>query len=303
MTPSPPASSAAEGAPPGGGVSPLVTAAELAALLGSAAPVHVLDVRWSLDRPGLGPADFAAAHVPGAVFVDLATELAEPGRPAHEGRHPLPSAERLQRATARWGLRAGDPIVVMDDSGGLAAARAWWLLRHAGVGAVRLLDGGLAAWRAAGGALETGPGGPDQASAGIPIAFGAMPVLDADSAAGLARTGVLVDARAAERYRGETEPIDPVAGHVPGAVSAPTVGNLGADGRFLDPAALRARFAGLGAEPDGPAVGVYCGSGVTAAHEVLALEVAGVAAALYPGSWSAWSNTPGRPVATGADPG
>jgi thiosulfate/3-mercaptopyruvate sulfurtransferase len=195
----------------------------------------------------------------------------------------------------------GDPVVVYDDGPGTAAARAWWLLRWAGVAEVRLLDGGLAAWRRAGGPVEGGDVVPEPGD--VTLSGGHLPVLDADAAAALPGTGgVLLDARAGERYRGETEPVDPVAGHVPGAVSAPTTGNLAPDGTFLPAAALSERFAQLGVSP-GATVGVYCGSGVTAAHEVAALAAAGIEAALYPGSWSLWSNDPARPVATGPHPG
>ncbi|MBE9939366.1 sulfurtransferase, partial [Cellulosimicrobium cellulans] len=194
--------------------------------------------------------------------------------------------------------------------GGTSAARAWWLLRWAGHDDVRLLDGGLPAWRAAGYPTEEGDVRPEPGD--VVVSPGGMPVLDADGAAGLAASGVLLDARAGERYRGEVEPVDPRAGHVPGAVSAPTTDNLAADGTFLDPDALRARFvalgvaAGTGSTTEGAAgedaasrpVGVYCGSGVTAAHEVAALATLGVDAALYAGSWSQWSNDPDRPVAT-----
>ena len=177
-----------------------------------------------------------------------------------------------------------------DAVGGMSAARAWWLLRWAGVRDVRLLDGGLAAWTAAGFALEAGSVTPEPGD--VVLVRGALPTIDADEAA--AWTGSLLDARAAERYAGEVEPVDPRAGHIPGAVSVPTAGNLGADGSFLPDEELRARFAGV----QGP-VAVYCGSGVTAAHEVAALASIGVEAALYPGSWSQWSNDPARPVETG----
>jgi thiosulfate/3-mercaptopyruvate sulfurtransferase len=189
--------------------------------------------------------------------------------------------------------------VAYDSTGGTSAARAWWLLRWAGVPGVRLLDGGLAAWLSAGGTLETGE---VTAPAGdVVLVPGALATLDTDGAAGLASSGVLFDARAGERYRGEVEPVDPRAGHIAGAVSAPTSENLDADGRFLGAQALRDRFAALGV-PGAPRVGVYCGSGVTAAHEVAALASIGVEAALYPGSWSQWSADPDRAVTTGPDP-
>lgn len=270
----------------------LVSAEEL--LAAGERPV-LLDVRWALgdDR---GAEKYQAGHLPGAVYVDLEAELADPPDPAL-GRHPLPSVQRLQAAARRWGITAGRPVVAYDDAGGLAAARAWWLLRWAGLSDVRLLDGGLAAWVRAGGDLEFGNVVPSPGD--IVLTGGALPVVEADGAAALpGRGGVLLDARAAERYRGEVEPVDPRAGHVPGATSAPTTANLDADGRFLPAEDLAARFAALGVRPGGD-VAVYCGSGVTAAHEVAALAVAGVDAALWPGSWSQWSSDPARPVATG----
>jgi thiosulfate/3-mercaptopyruvate sulfurtransferase len=272
----------------------LVSAAEL--LAARRRPV-LLDVRWALgdDR---GREKYLAGHLPGAVYVDLETELAGPATP-DDGRHPLPSIQRLQSAARRWGIRAGDSVVAYDDSGGLAAARAWWLLRWGGLADVRLLDGGLAAWRRTGGELESGDVVPEPGDVLLP--GGGMPVLSIDEAAERARSGVLLDARAGERYRGEVEPIDPRAGHVPGAVSAPTTENLAPDGTFRPSPELADRFAALGVG-SGAAVGVYCGSGVAAAHEVAALAVAGIEAALWPGSWSQWSADPGRPAATGPNP-
>lgn len=283
---------------------PLVTASELAALLNTAgsggAPVRVLDVRWSLGGPPGRPL-YEAGHIPGAVFVDLGSELARRGEP-REGRHPLPRVDEFQGAARGWGLNAGDAVVVYDDGGGRAAARAWWLLRHMGVPDVRVLDGALTAWSEAGHPLATGAADMANVTPGtITLSAGHEPVLTADDAASLPQTGVLLDARAGERYRGEVEPLDPRAGHIPGAVSAPTAGNLDETGRFLDPAVLRDRYEALGASVDHP-VGVYCGSGITAAHNALALTVAGFRPALFAGSWSAWSNQPERPVATGAKP-
>jgi len=251
----------------------------------------LLDVRWQLGRTD-GREQHRAGHLPGAVFVDLETELAAPGTRS-EGRHPLPSLQALQFAARRWGIRDGSRVVVYDATGGLAAARAWWLLRWGGLADVTILDGGLAAWT---GALDTGEVVPEPGD--VTLTGDAMPVLTADEAAALPGAGgVLLDARAAARYRGEVEPVDPRAGHVPGAVSAPTTGNLDG-GRFRTAAALRERFRALGVVP-GTTVGVYCGSGVTAAHEVAALGEAGIEAALWPGSWSQWSADPARPVATG----
>jgi thiosulfate/3-mercaptopyruvate sulfurtransferase len=274
--------------------SPLISAAELADQVGGPRPPALLDVRWSLSGPsGIEP--YRAGHLPGAVFVDLDTELAGPIG-ASTGRHPLPAIADLQAAARRWGLRTGQPVVTYDDTHGAGAARAWWLLRWAGLDDVRVLDGGLAAWVNAGGALTTGDSDPSPGD--VELDAGHLPTLDADQAARLANRAVLLDARSAERFRGEVEPIDPIAGRIPGAVSAPTTDNLDGDGRLLDEDALRRRFAELGVDPDSE-VGVYCGSGVTAAHEILALATIGVDAALYPGSWSEWITDPSRPVATG----
>ncbi|SHG34946.1 sulfurtransferase [Geodermatophilus nigrescens] len=274
-------------------MSVLVRAADL---LAGPRPV-LLDVRWALGDPH-GRERYRTGHLPGAVFVDLDTELAAPASAA-EGRHPLPALADLQAAARRWGIRSGGAVVAYDATGGLAAARAWWLLRWGGLADVRLLDGGLDAWGAAGGELETGDVVPEPGD--VVLTGGGMPTLTADEAAALpASGGVLLDARAPERYRGEVEPVDPRAGHVPGAVSAPTAANLAPDGTFR--ADLAGRFAALGVRP-GTRVGVYCGSGVTAAHEVAALAEAGIEAALWPGSWSQWSADPSRPAATGPDPG
>jgi thiosulfate/3-mercaptopyruvate sulfurtransferase len=271
----------------------LTTAERLLADPGDAV---LLDVRWALGDPH-GHEHYRAGHLPGAVFVDLDTELAAPASAA-EGRHPLPSVQALQSAARRWGLSTGSRVVVYDATGGLAAARAWWLLRWGGVVDVSILDGGLGAWTAAGGQLDTDEVVP--APGDVTLTGGGMPVLTADEAAALAvGDGVLLDARATARYRGEVEPVDPRAGHVPGAVSAPTTENLDADGRFRTAAVLSERFAALGVQP-GITVGVHCGSGVTAAHEVAALAEVGITAALWPGSWSQWSADPARPVATGA---
>ncbi|WP_166866400.1 sulfurtransferase [Salinibacterium sp. ZJ70] len=271
----------------------LISVDELAAELASSRPPRVLDVRWRLDAPDGRPA-YREGHIPTAVYVDLEGELARHGAPATEGRHPLPSRDELQAAARSWGVNTGDRVVVYDDLAGMSAARAWWLLTDAGLD-VRVLDGALAAWKAAGKLLETGDA--VVAEGNVDLDAGHLPALTIDAAAALPQTGVLLDARAGERYRGETEPIDPRAGHIPGAVSAPTAQNVGADGRFLSAEELRAKYAALGID-DGTAVGVYCGSGVTASHQILALRIAGLDAALFPGSWSAWSNTD-RPAATG----
>jgi thiosulfate/3-mercaptopyruvate sulfurtransferase len=282
-----------------GQADPLTDVGALARALAGPAPPVLLDIRWRLGGPP-GIEAYRAGHLPRAVFVDLDADLA--AEPGAAGRHPLPPAGRFQEAMRRAGVSAGRTVVAYDEADATTAARAWWLLRYFGHRDCQVLDGGFRAWRAAGGQVATGdcaaPGGGD-----FTARPGHMPTLDADGAASLARRGHLLDARARERYRGEREPIDPVAGHIPGAVSAPTTANVGADGRFLPAAGLRARFATLGAAGRDGMVGVYCGSGVTAAHEVLALELAGYRASLYVGSWSNWVADPARPVATGPERG
>ncbi|MFH7339008.1 sulfurtransferase [Streptomyces sp. KHY 26] len=279
----------------------IITAPELAAALAGEAPPVLLDVRWQLSLakaagapPFDGRAEHAAGHIPGAVYVDLDRELA--AAPGAHGRHPLPDLAEFGAAMRRAGVSASRPVVVYDGGQGWAAARAWWMLSWTGHPDVRVLDGGLPSWT---GELSTGVAAP--AEGDFVPAPDAAGLLDADAAAALARTGVLLDARAGERYRGEVEPVDRVGGHIPGAVSAPTTENVGPDGRFLPAAELKDRFKALGVSADVP-VGVYCGSGVSGAHEVLALAVAGIPAALYVGSWSEWSADPSRPVAVGADP-
>ncbi|MEU1124528.1 sulfurtransferase [Streptomyces sp. NPDC005899] len=272
---------------------PIITASAYAREAAGPRPPVLLDVRWQLGGPH-GRADYEAGHIPGAVFVDLDAELAGPA--GSGGRHPLPDPEAFGAVMRRAGVSHDRPVVVYDGGQGWAAARAWWLLRWTGHGDVRVLDGGLAAWTG-----ELSDDIPSPAPGDFRPEPGSLPLLDADGAAALARSGLLLDARAAERYRGDVEPIDRVGGHVPGAVSAPTTGNVTEDGRFLPAASLASRFAALGA--DGTTeVGVYCGSGVSGAHEVLALEIAGQRAALYAGSWSEWSSDPSRPVATGPEP-
>lgn len=284
----------------------------------------VLDTRWRLGGPP-GIDSYRDGHIPGAVFLDLDRELC--GAPGSGGRHPLPPAGDFEQVMRRAGVSTGRPVVVYDDADSTAAARAWWTLRYFGHQDVQVLDGGFRAWAAAGLPVESGepgepgtptePGEPgDPGEPGVPGDLaaplgdftarpGAMPVLDAAAAGGLARSGVLLDARAGERYRGEVEPVDPVAGHIPGAVNAPTAENVRADGVFRDADEIRARFAELGLAPGSGAraAGAYCGSGVTAAHEILALTLAGIPAALYVGSWSEWVTDPARPVAAGPLPG
>ncbi|MGB2572072.1 sulfurtransferase [Micromonospora citrea] len=281
-----------------GAETPLIEPGQLAAELSRPEPPTLLDVRWRLAGPP-GRDDYAAGHLPGAVFVDLDTALCGP--PGVAGRHPLPDPAALQAALRAAGVRAGHPVVVYDGGDGMAAARAWWTLRWAGHRQVRLLHGGWPAWLAAG--LPTSTETPTPAPGDVTVRPGALPVLDTAAAAALAAAdaGVLLDVRAAPRYRGESEPIDPVAGHVPGAVNLPAPQYV-ADGRFPSAEALRERFAAVGVTGDAP-VGAYCGSGVTAAQAVLALHLAGRPdAALYVGSWSEWVADPARPVATGQTP-
>ena len=268
--------------------SPLISTAELDQLLGR---VTVLDVRYRTGGGPSGRAAYAAGHVPGATYVDLDRDLA--ASPGERGRHPLPDADDFGAAMRAVGVRQDRPVVVYDDWSGQAASRAWWLLRHHGHDDVRVLDGGWSAWLADGGAVETGVTLP---SAGdYEAGPGRLPTVEVE---GVLDVPVLVDARAPERYRGEVEPLDPVAGHVPGALNVPTATNLRADGRFRSAVELRALYAAAGVSGEQP-VAVYCGSGVTACHDLLALAVAGVDAALYPGSWSEWVADPSRPVETG----
>lgn len=260
--------------------------------------VKLLDVRWTALGSQNGHDEYLRGHLPGAVYVSMDSQLAGHDGP-REGRHPLPDPDRFGDTVRMLGINDADTVVVYDDAQGTSAARAWWLLRHVGLDRAYLLDGGLAAWRAAELPLQAGEVIPRPGNART--TWGRMPVLDMDAAAALPQSGLLLDARSTARYRGEDEPLDPQAGHIPGAVSAPTTQNVDDGGRFRPAAELAQRFRALGVDEDLP-VGAYCGSGVNAAHEVAALNIAGYRAALFPGSWSAWSNTPGRPVATGEEP-
>jgi len=279
-------------------VTHLITATELAHEIED---VVVLDVRWALTtaNTSAGRTDYDAGHVPGAYFVDLDTELA--ARPGDGGRHPLPDPAVVEALLRRAGITAHTRVVTYDGKESDAAARAWWVLRWVGIADVRVLDGGYAAWLAAG--LPVSTEEPADRHGDVEVRPGHLPTLDAAGAAALARDGLLLDARAAERYAGETEPIDPVAGHVPGALNSPTAAWITADGTFRRDLAEHWERVRAGHDVGGGAVGVYCGSGVTAAHEMLALAELGVDAVLYPGSWSEWIRDPARPVATGHFPG
>jgi thiosulfate/3-mercaptopyruvate sulfurtransferase len=309
------------------GVLPLIAPTDLARKLNGApsgpAPV-LLDVRWRLAGPPALP-DYQRAHLPGAVFVNLDTDLADP--PGAAGRHPVPDANRLAARFASFGISDDSTVVAYDDADGSVAARAWWLLRWLGLPAERVavLDGGYAAWQTAG--LPTSQDVPEPRPGTFTARPGSMPVLDMDGAGATAGAGVLLDARAPARYRGETEPIDPRPGHIPGARNAPFALHVGPDGRWRPPEELAEHYRSLGvhrlAQSDGDnaadsaeaevgagaggGVGAYCGSGVTATSVILALEYAGLRppsrpAALYPGSWSQWSADPTRPAATGPEP-
>jgi thiosulfate/3-mercaptopyruvate sulfurtransferase len=254
--------------------------------------VRVIDLRWYMDGRS-GRAAYDAGHVPGAVFVDLnAISGHEPGR----GRHPLPTPDVFEAGMRAAGVGRDAAVVVYDDAGGSIAARLWWMLRYFGHDRAAVLDGGIQAWPGELSAHAEQPG-PGDFAAGTPREERRV---EYEDVRGLPPSTLLIDARAGERYRGEKEPVDPVAGHIPGARSAPSSGNL-ADGRFRSPDELRERFEALGAGGDRDVV-VYCGSGVTACHDLLAMELAGITGArLYPGSWSEWSSHSDAPVATGEE--
>jgi thiosulfate/3-mercaptopyruvate sulfurtransferase len=279
---------------------PLISAAELADRLGR---VTLLDARFDLAQPAAGEAAHAQGHLPGALYAHLERDLSAmpPAEALCGGRHPLPPREVFAQTAARWGLTPASEVVVYDASGGMYAARAWWMLRWIGLDAVAVLDGGLAAWTAAGGALESGTVPAPAPAAPFPLAQPApLALIGAEALLRDRDCVVLLDARAPERYRGEVEPLDPVAGHIPGALNRPFARNLGADGRFLPPATLRADFEALIAGRPAAEVVQQCGSGVTACHNLLAMAVAGLGdSVLYAGSWSEWCAEPARPVARG----
>jgi thiosulfate/3-mercaptopyruvate sulfurtransferase len=269
---------------------PLVTAEWLAEHLKDP-QVKIVDLRWYLGEPGRGHREYSAGHIPGAVFIDLDSDIsASQGA----GRHPIPSPGQFQEAMRRAGINRGDFVVVYDDASASVAARLWWLLRIHGHPDVAVLDGGLQTWS---GPLE-------QSSPAInPGNFEAAPpdldsVLQYEEVRSLDEDAVILDARAPERYTGETEPVDPVAGHIPGAQNAFWKENLGPEGKFLGPDELRKKYSRLGVG-GGKAV-MYCGSGVTSCHNLIAIELAGLGPArLYAGSWSDWSARADAPVATG----
>ncbi|MFT3797320.1 sulfurtransferase [Microbacterium sp.] len=282
-------------------MSPLVRAGELAGELASGAVTgrapRVLDVRWRLDRPE-GRIDYLEGHIPGAVFVDLERELAAPGRP-EAGRHPLPAEADFRAAVRRWGIAAGDRVVVYDDNDAVPAARAWWLLRQYGVD-VRVLDGGLRSWLRHGLRLERG-----DVSVRPSRWEGAPPRTDAvasiDDAALAPQVGVLVDVRAPQHYRGAVPGLDPAAGHIPGAINLPTVTHISPEGLLRRGEAIGAQLAHLGIGPDDEVV-LYDGSGIASMHSALAFTLAGYRPRVFVGSWSQWARSEGRPVAVGPSP-
>lgn len=276
---------------------PLVRVDDLASEIEAGLAVRLLDVRWRLDRTE-GRPDYLAGHLPGAVYVDLERELARPGLP-ERGRHPLPDPADLGAAVVRWGVRPGDRLVAYDDNDGVAAARAWWVLRRHGLD-VRVLDGGFRAWLASGRRLERS----DRAAASgtLALAPAAGGTADIDEAALAPTRGVLLDVRAPRHYRGQAVGADPVAGHIPGAVNLPTVAHIGPDGLLRSSDEIRAVLAAVGIDRETDVV-VYCSSGIPSAHTALAFAVAGYERVrVFVGSWSEWSRDRGRPVATGAAP-
>lgn len=277
----------------------LVTANDLAALVDAGGPVTILDVRWRLDEPD-GRAAYLHGHLPGAVYVSLEEELSDHAV-AGRGRHPLPSGRELEAAARRWGVRHDSLVVVYDDWCRAGSARAWWVLTTAGIEPVRILDGGLSAWVSAGLGLETGPVDPRPGNVTVAqddLYAGRRPTLTAKQSGEAGVT--LIDARAPERFRGDVEPLDPVAGHIPGAKNVPSGAVLAEDGTFIRHDALTRLMSGHGIDGAGD-LGVYCGSGITATVTIAALAATGRDAALYPGSWSEWCSDPARPVVRGPE--
>jgi thiosulfate/3-mercaptopyruvate sulfurtransferase len=277
---------------------PLIAASDLMARLARHETIVLLDCGFDLADPSRGETLYRQAHLPGAHYANLDRDLSGT-KTGRNGRHPLPERATFARTVARWSIQPGVAVVAYDAQSGPYAARAWWMLRWLGHADVAVLDGGSAAWQQAGGAMEQAVPAADTAAAPYPMAAEpAMPMVDAMRLAQRLGVDLLIDARAAERHRGEVEPLDPVAGHIPGALNRPFGRNLDAQGRFLPAAELRAAFTALGAGTQ-PVVHA-CGSGVTACHNLLAMEAAGLhGSLLYPGSWSEWCADPARPVARG----
>lgn len=263
-------------------------------LIASESPVHVLDVRWALGRDD-GLERYEQAHLPGAVYVDLEASLAAPNLPATAGRHPLPDEEEFTKSMQLWGLNPDETVIVYDDVNSLSAARAWWLLKHAGHEQTYILDGGFQAWQKLGGLVQAGAVIPQHGTA--EAKFGHMPVTELDE---VEQTPLLLDARAPERFSGKTEPVDPRAGHIPGALNLPAA-SLVQDERAAPPEYLEQQLKDLGFGSD-DRTAVYCGSGVTASYVIAVAAQAGHKLSLYPGSFSQWSNLPDLPVQTDDTP-
>jgi thiosulfate/3-mercaptopyruvate sulfurtransferase len=277
----------------------LLEPAELAALLASNTVPLVLDVRWELS--GSRKQDYLDGHVPGAVYVDLEQQLCDLSvSPEIGGRHPLPTPSDFQTAARAWGVAPDSDVVVMDGGSGMAASRCWWLLRYFGHDRVRVLDGGVKAWVQAGFGIDRGPVAPS-ASSTFQARPGGMGVLRAADIPEFQRAGIVLDARAAERYRGDVEPMDPVAGHIPGVLSLPTASLSEEAGRFLAADDIEGLVVGVVQDLSTP-VATSCGSGVTAAHQVLAFALIGINAALVPESYSWWCRQPDRAIAVGSKP-
>jgi len=278
--------------------SPLISAGELHGLLGKP-HLRVADVRWYLGRPDDGRVAFANGHIPGATFVDLETDLSDHDGYGAPGRHPLPTPQAFARHMGELGFGSDDLIVAYDDSGGAIAARMWWMLDNLGHrGGVAVLDGGIQAWKADGYELEVDA--PPVIASAIALASEWKNIVERDELASRRDELTLIDARAAERYRGDVEPIDPVAGHIPGAVTLPLTNNLDAMGRFKPAKELRIDYEGVVAH--GTQAVLSCGSGTTACHSIIAMRVAGLPEPiLYVGSYSDWSRS-GMPIATGSEP-
>lgn len=291
--------------------SPLITVERLAGWLEEPRPTVVVDLRWYLGKPGAGHAAYLDGHLPGAIFLDLDDDLADPNGYGAPGRHPLPEPAAFVARMARAGLGDGSRVVGYDDVGGWVAARLWWMLDNLGFGRrgidgewTGVLDGGIKAWTESGRPLSTDVPATPVTPWGLTLTGPWRGVIEREELKRRLGTVTLLDARAPERYRGEVEPVDPVAGHIPTAISAPFGANLDASGRLKDPAALRARFLELDIAPaqEGEVI-VSCGSGTSAAHHSLAMRVAGLPdPTLYVGSYSDWSRS-GEQVATGAEPG
>jgi thiosulfate/3-mercaptopyruvate sulfurtransferase len=293
--------------------SPLLSVERLARWLEAGERPVLVDVRWYLGKPGAGHAAYLEGHLPGAIFLDLDDDLADLQGYGAPGRHPLPSPDAFRSRMAAAGIGDGSVVVAYDDVGGWVAARLWWMLDSLGFGRrdiegewVGVLDGGIKAWSEAGHALSTEVPAPPPSPASLTLGVEWRGVIEREELKGRLGSVTLLDARAEPRYRGEVEPVDPVAGHIPTAISAPFDTNLDLNGRFLGPGALRARYQELQIVPDDSGqrdVVVSCGSGTSAAHHSLAMRVAGLPdPILYVGSYSDWSRS-GEPVATGAEPG